>query len=164
VSRPSARDGRGTDVAQEAKNHISCAHSDRVVAALKRLEVVRTGLVVRNVDGTAKIDGETTHTMRRICRGAGLPESGWHRLRHTFGTHAALLGLNPFQLQAYLGHRSMNETMLYVHVAEAHSRPMPAELIQAAEGEIDPDRRVLLMLSARAGVATARVEEASMSS
>jgi len=42
------------------------------------------------------------------------------------------------------------------------SRP-PAELIQAAEGEIDPDRRVLLMLSARAGVATARVEEASMS-
>lgn len=134
-----------------------------LVAALKRLEVVRTGLVVRNVDGTPKTDGETTHAIRRICRGAGLPESGWHRLRHTFGTHAALLGLNPFRLQAYLGHRSMNETMLYVHVAEAHSRPTPPELLQAVEGEVDPDRRVLLMLSARAGVATARVEEASMS-
>jgi integrase len=134
-----------------------------LVAALKRLEVVRTGLVVRNVDGTPKTDGETTHAIRRICRGAGLPESGWHRLRHTFGTHAALLGLNPFRLQAYLGHRSMNETMLYVHVAEAHSRPMPPELLQAVEGETDPDRRVLVMLSARAGVATARVEEASMS-
>ncbi|HEX9101779.1 MAG TPA: tyrosine-type recombinase/integrase, partial [Polyangia bacterium] len=103
------------------------------------------------------------HAVRRICRGAGLPESGWHRLRHTFGTHAALLGLNPFRLQAYLGHRSMNETMLYVHVAEAHSRPTPPELLLAVEGETDPDRRVLLMLSARSGVATARVEEASMS-
>ena len=46
-----------------------------LVAALKRLEVVRTGLVVRNVDGTPKTDGETTHAVRRICRGAGLPES-----------------------------------------------------------------------------------------
>jgi hypothetical protein len=33
-------------------------------------------------------------------------------------------------------------------------------LLLAVEGEVDLDRRVLLMLSARAGVATARVEEA----
>ena len=63
-----------------------------LVAALKRLDVVRSGLVVRNLDGTPKSDGETTHAIRRVCRGAGLPETGWHRLRHTFGTHAALLG------------------------------------------------------------------------
>ena len=38
------------------------------------------------------------------------------------------------------------ETMRYVHVASAHKRPIPEEVIAAAKSEIDPDRRILLML------------------
>jgi hypothetical protein len=41
-----------------------------------------------------------------------------------------------------------------VHVAEAHMRPLPEEIVAAGEGERDPDRRVLMMLGARWKVAT----------
>jgi len=33
-----------------------------------------------------------------ICRKAGLPVRHWHTLRHAFGTHAALFGVNPWRL------------------------------------------------------------------
>ncbi len=120
--------------------------------ALKRLDQVRTGYVVRNLDGTAKTDGQCCKAIYRICRRAGLPDHGWHTLRHSFGTHAAMLGLNPWRLQAWMGHRRIDETMLYVHVAGAHHRPTPPELLHAAGTEVDPDRRILLMLGARVGV------------
>jgi integrase len=60
--------------------------------ALRRLEVVREGFVVRNRDGSAKTDGQANAAILRICRRAGLPEKRWHTLRHAFGTHAALFG------------------------------------------------------------------------
>lgn len=66
--------------------------------ALKRMETIREGFVVRNLDGTAKRDGDTDHAIARICRSAGLPVRYWHALRHTFGTHAALFGVNPWRL------------------------------------------------------------------
>jgi hypothetical protein len=63
--------------------------------------------------------------------------------------HAALFGVNPWRLQAWLGHKRIDETMLYVHVAEAHPRDLPEVVINAANGIADPDRRVLAMLGAR---------------
>ena len=73
-----------------------------------------------DLDGKAKTDDQADKAMGRICRRAGLPVFLFHRLRHTFGTHAALFGVNPWRLQAWLGHKRIDETMLYVHVAEAH--------------------------------------------
>jgi hypothetical protein len=43
----------------------------------------------------------------------------------------------------------IDETMLYVHVAENHRREIPESILAAAQGEIDPDRRILKMLAAR---------------
>ena len=117
--------------------------------ALKRMSVIREGLVVRNLDGSAKSDDQADKAMGRICRRAGLPVFLFHRLRHTFGTHAALFGVNPWRLQAWLGHKRIDETMLYVHVAEAHPRELPEHVQQAACSETDPDRRILSMLGAR---------------
>jgi hypothetical protein len=45
-------------------------------------------------------DNETKYHCYRICRAAGLPERGWHNLRHAFGTHAALFGVNPWKLMS----------------------------------------------------------------
>jgi integrase len=118
--------------------------------ALKRMSVVREGLVVRSLDGTAKTDSEARRAIERICRRAGLPVRQWHTLRHSFGTHAALFGVNPWRLQAWLGHKRIDETMLYVHVAENHRRDIPESVIDAGAKEVDPDRRVLGMLAARA--------------
>lgn len=53
--------------------------------------------------------------------------------------------------------------MLYVHVAEAHSREWPEAVHEAARSEIEPDRRIIAMLGARGkGVAkTVPVRERS---
>ncbi len=40
--------------------------------------------------------------------------------------------------------------MRYVNLAHAHARPIPPEILAAGDGEADPDRRALKMLSARA--------------
>jgi integrase len=77
--------------------------------------------------------------MGRICRRAGLPVFLFHRLRHTFGTHAALSGVNPWRLQAWLDQNRMDETMLYVHVAEAHPRELPENVLHRdRSGSPDP--------------------------
>jgi len=74
----------------------------------------------------------------RLCSRAGLPLKRWHAMRHTFGTHAALLGVNPWRLQVWLGHQRIDETMIYVHVAENHRREIPEHILIAAAGEADP--------------------------
>ncbi len=120
------------------------------LGSLKSLSVVREGLVIRNVPGQAKDDeNQIKNMMYRICRLAGLPERSWHCMRHSFGTHLAMFGVNPWRLMTWLGHKRMEETMRYVHIAGAHMRDTPGVVLAAAEGEFDPDRRVLRMLSAR---------------
>ena len=52
-------------------------------------------------------------------------------------------------MQAWLGHKRIDETMLYVRVAEAHPRELPEYVRDAASSETDPDRRILSMLGAR---------------
>ncbi len=105
--------------------------------------------MVRNLDGTAKTDGEANHAIDRLLRKTGLPSVGWHRLRHSFGTHAALFGVNPWRLQAWMGHKRIDETMLYVHVASAHMRELPEVIRRGADSIGDPDARVVAMLGAR---------------
>ena len=126
--------------------------NDRLTRALRSLQVIREGYVARTPDGCQLRDGQSSHAIRRICRLATLPERGWHALRHSFGTHAALCGVNPWRLMQWMGHKRIDETMRYVHVAEDHPRALPEELIQAGHGITDPDLRVLAMLSKRADV------------
>jgi integrase len=117
--------------------------------ALKRMSVIREGFVIRNFDGSAMTDGQADAAIHRVCRLAGLPVHAWHMLRHTFGTHAALFGVNPWRLQSWLGHKRIDETMIYVHVAEDHRREIPALILAAGDAERDPDLRILRMLGAR---------------
>jgi len=117
--------------------------------ALKRMSVIREGFVVRNLDGSQKTDSEASCAIERICRKAGLPVQYWHRMRHSYGTHAALFGVNPWRLQGWMGHKRIEETMLYVHVAENHRRDIPEDILAAANDERDPDTRIIKMLGAR---------------
>src|SRR6185436_6446930 len=99
--------------------------STTLFEALRGLSVVRTGYKLRNSDGSTKTDNQARFALDSIYVKAGLPCRGWHILRHSFGTHAALLGANPWRLQAWMGHKRIDETMLYVHVAATHQRPIP---------------------------------------
>jgi len=83
-------------------------------------------------------DNETKYHCYRICRVAGLPERVWHNLRHAFGTHAAMFGGNPWKLLLWMGHKRIDETMLYVNFAQAHLQPLPEVIVQASRGHDDP--------------------------
>ncbi len=48
-----------------------------------------------------------------------------------------------------MGHKRIDETMLYVHVAEAHMRELPPAIAEAGQGIANPDQRVIAMLGAR---------------
>ena len=52
----------------------------------------------------------------------------------------------------WMGHKRIDETMLYVHFAEGHLRPLPAEVLVAGRGVEDPDGKIVAMLGARGGV------------
>jgi len=59
-----------------------------------------------------------------------------------------------------MGYKRIDETMIYVHVAENHRREIPEAIVEVASGELDPDRRILKMLAARgSGVAVNRVSQ-----
>ena len=48
-----------------------------------------------------------------------------------------------------MGHKRIDETMIYVHVAEHHRRELPELVMSAGDCERDPDKRILAMLAAR---------------
>jgi integrase len=120
-----------------------------LLRALRGLEELRRGFVVRNLDCSPMTDGQTTHVIYRMCDEAELPHRGWHVLRHAFGTHAALFGANPWRLMLWLGHKRIDETMIYVNLAEAHKRTIPPRVLTAGANETDPDQKILKMLGAR---------------
>jgi integrase len=63
----------------------------------------------------------TRHLMRKrlywIYKRAGLRETGWHVLRHTFCSHLAMRGAAPKAIQELAGHTTLTMTMRYMHLA-----------------------------------------------
>ncbi len=142
---------RGIIGTPKGRTRRSLPMTETLYQALRSLEAVREGFVIRNLVGSAKNDeNQVKNLSYRICRKAGLPERGWHSLRHTFGTHAALFGVNPWRLMTWMGHKRIEQTLRYVHMAGSHMRELPPALLQAAASELDPDRRVLKLLGGRA--------------
>jgi integrase len=45
---------------------------------------------------------------------------GWHLFRHTFATRLAQAGVSPLKIQRWLGHASIQTTMIYTHVADGY--------------------------------------------
>lgn len=112
---------------------------------------VRTGFVVSAEVGHRVTKEMVRCAMERIAKRAGLDKkiSAWHIGRHTFATHAAILGVNPWDLNQWMGHGSMEETMRYADLARAQGIPIPPELLAAGAGIVDPTQRILAQLSAR---------------
>jgi hypothetical protein len=48
-----------------------------------------------------------------------------------------------------MGHKRIDETMLYVNLAGMHARPIPKEVLAAGKMDGTPEQRVMEMLRAR---------------
>ncbi len=124
--------------------------SPRLLLALRTGPAIRTGGVLRLASGDLITEGLAKHQVYRLCRLAGLAERSWHAFRHSFATHSAACGVNPWTLQRWMGHRRIDETMRYVHHVESHHRPLLPTMVAAKLADhADPDQCVLAMLSAR---------------
>ncbi len=159
-----AQTRRGKTGTPKGRTRRAIPMTPTLLAALKGLHQIRTGFVVRNSDGSPMTDDQTKYHCYRLCRVAGLPERGWHTLRHSFGTHAAMFGANPWKLMNWMGHKRIDETMRYVHFAEVHLRPLPEEITEAAKGHEDPDRKIVAMLGARAACGNRMAKPLSLQS
>ena len=51
-----------------------------------------------------------------VVRAEIFEHAGVHTLRHSFATHLLMRGVNIREVQEYLGHRSVETTMIYTHV------------------------------------------------
>jgi len=140
---------RGQTTTPKGRTRRKVPMTATLLAALKALATIRTGFVIRTLDSSAMGDNGTKYHCYRICRAAGLPEHGRHTLRHAYGTQAAMFGMNPWKLMQWMGHKRVDETMIYVHFAEAHMRPLPEPVLRAQRGHDDPAQKIIAMLDAR---------------
>ena len=67
----------------------------------------------------------------RACRAAGIADFHWHDLRHTFASHLVMAGVDLRTVQELLGHKTLEMTLRYSHVAPAHKATAVARLTEA---------------------------------
>jgi integrase len=65
---------------------------------------------------------------RRLCGKAGIRNSTVHALRHSFGAHLRMAGVNLADIGDLLGHRDLATTQIYAKVQQEHLRKMVSKL------------------------------------
>ena len=70
--------------------------------------------------------------MRRAVAQSGIKKrAGVHTLRHCFATHLLISGVELCEIQELLGHRSLETTRIYIHIAKSlkHSIVSPLDML-----------------------------------
>ena len=69
----------------------------------------------------------------RARKGAGLVDLHWHDLRHTFASRLVMSGVDLYTVQKLLGHRTIEMTQRYAHLAPDHLRSAVQTLAAKSE-------------------------------
>lgn len=57
---------------------------------------------------------------QQVCKKAGIEDFHFHDLRHTFASHLVMRGVDIKTVQELLGHKKIEMTLRYSHLAESH--------------------------------------------
>ena len=77
-----------------------------------------SGYCFLNRDGEQFGDAELSDDFKRlVVKPSGLPHLSLHTLRHTFASHLVMQGVSIYKVSKWMGHKSVNTTMVYAHLA-----------------------------------------------
>jgi integrase len=87
------------------------------------------------------------YAWRRARKKAGLEDFHFHDLRHTAASYLAMSGASLRDIAEILGHRSLKQTMKYIHLMEPHTRGVLQRMIaqhldEALSAHAEQDLRI----------------------
>lgn len=91
--------------------------NNEALRALRSIRHKRSELVFCSKTGKPLEHWVTDNALRLICRHAGLMPIGWHKLRHTFASHLAILGVSIMTIRELMGHANIKMTLRYAHLS-----------------------------------------------
>ena len=72
---------------------------------------------------------------KKACSTAGITDFRFHDLRHTFASHLVMAGVDLVTVKELLGHKTINMTNRYTHLAQEHKAQAVAKLGERIQGE-----------------------------
>jgi len=69
---------------------------------------------------TGKPYKDVKRSFTSACRRAGIKDFRFHDLRHTFASHLVMAGVDLTTVRELLGHKTLNMTLRYAHLAPSH--------------------------------------------
>ena len=77
--------------------------------------------------------------LKQICKKAGIRPATVHSLRHSFGAHLRMAGVNLADIADLLGHKDLATTQIYAKVLQDHLRQVVSKLSPLASPETAPE-------------------------
>ena len=65
---------------------------------------------------------------KKVCSAAKIDDFRFHDLRHTFASHLVMAGVDLVTVKEILGHKTINMTNRYTHLAQEHKAQAVAKL------------------------------------
>jgi len=90
----------------------------RVTGVILKAPAETSNFVFLNESGPDFLRGHK-HWFEAAVREAGVHDFTWHDLRHTFASRLAMAGENLRTVQELTGHKTINMTCRYAHLAPA---------------------------------------------
>lgn len=100
--------------------------------------------VIEGPNGRKYSTSSIRKILKRACKAAGIQKKVTpHTLRHSYATHMLELGVDIRYIQAMLGHRRPETTMIYTHISsqKIENLPNPLDELVREQQKSFPDKR-----------------------